>query len=181
MKDKVQLILQAKENRYLLQQKLFNKYQLPMVTINLNIPGMNKTLKIYHKLFKRIKKDFCYFLKKNKYLVLKEIIVKDDAGYYLILLLVSDCSIVQLKKYLVNCETNNEILSLIDIDIFDKNNQKISRTDINFKFKSCYLCNQPAKICVKLKKHSSEELINYVNLKITDYLKLKKQKNLFIL
>lgn len=156
-------LLLAKENHYLIQQQLFHQYQRPIVTINLNIPGFEKQQGLYQTFFNKIKIDFLVFLKLNRvnYQFLKEI--NDSAGNFLIIVFQNQIDCYNFKKQLILEELKNPSYQLVDIDLYDENNHKISRSELNYPLKKCYLCSNSAKYCARTKKHQLNLLLSYIN------------------
>jgi len=169
----VTTLLLAKENHYLVQQQLLKQYQQPIITINLNIPGVNKQQKIYQKFFSKVKNDFLVFLKLNRinYQFLKEI--NDVAGSFLIIVLQKEVNCLNFKKQLIEEELKNPSYQLVDIDLYDEKNHKISRSELNYPLKKCYLCSNSAKLCARIKNHPLDLLLLYLNKVIIQIFDIK--------
>ena len=155
-------ILGARENRAYLQEKLIKKFNLPLLVIRANYPGINKN-----------NKTTKYIIEVMYETILSRVspinINKIDSFEGNVYLLSIDTSPSQLKKMTVDIETNHPLGRLVDIDILDLNNHTLSRTDLGFPPRRCFICSAPAHNCVRSQKHSLEEILKYIEIKVSDY------------
>lgn len=155
-------ILDAREKRSYLQEKLIKKFNLPILVIRANYPGIdknNKTTKfivetLYHEL-----------LLKFSYTNLEKI----DSFEGLIYILSFEISPSDLKKIAIEMETSHPLGRLVDIDILNLQNHTLSRTDLGYAPRKCFICSSLAHNCVRSKKHSLEEVLKYIENKILYY------------
>ncbi|KAB8122029.1 MAG: holo-ACP synthase [Candidatus Phytoplasma cynodontis] len=175
-KHKEQNILYSREKRYLKQKQILKKYKKGLLIISLNIPGINKTKKIYKLFLKKIfYEKIIVFLKKEKiffFYYKNEKIIKDDAGFYLNLILnkYTQRSLNKIKKKIIKLENSNEIFSLLDIDIMNIFHTKIKRSDLKINPRKCFLCNKNAKLCSFKKNHSLKKILSFLKKKIKKFL-----------
>ncbi|MDC7244232.1 MAG: triphosphoribosyl-dephospho-CoA synthase [Sphaerochaetaceae bacterium] len=159
MIEKKEKILSSREERYQKIKKLKSDYNA-VITVKTNIPGDNKNLKIAYSLVK-------LFIKTIPNCYIDEILFFDsnDGPYYII---GSKFDAKIIKKSLITIEDSHELGRFIDLDVFD-GNKTLSR-DIPRK---CYLCNNIAFDCIRLKKHSVNEIIAYIENKSITYFETK--------
>ncbi|MDO5028447.1 MAG: citrate lyase holo-[acyl-carrier protein] synthase [Bacillota bacterium] len=152
MEDFVLAILDAREKRYEKQRQLVEKFQKPIISFMINIPGREKyseKLLAFHKQgIKKIEKllaDKIIYAEFNKELT---------GSYYLAAV---DLQALDLKKLMIDLE-NSPAGRLYDLDVFDKNMKQITRSLLGEKPRSCLLCKEPARICIRKQSHSFEDL-----------------------
>jgi phosphoribosyl-dephospho-CoA transferase len=56
------------------------------------------------------------------------------------------------------------------MDLIDTNNNRITRKYLKLPHRSCFLCNQYAKICAIKKKHKLNELLFFIKKKMKKFL-----------
>lgn len=155
-------ILDAREKRTLFLKSKLNGQTL-VISFSLNIPGENKKDKN-----KRI------FIEKYFYEYLKNInkitntssydMIEDANGYvYYIYLCLSSINPLDVKKDSLKFENSIGVSSkLIDIDIYEAIDKKISRQDLAKPARECFVCEKKAKECAFLQTHSEKELNLFV-------------------
>ncbi|WP_249728056.1 citrate lyase holo-[acyl-carrier protein] synthase [Spiroplasma attinicola] len=57
--------------------------------------------------------------------------------------------------------------------INDEKNHKISRSELNYPLKKCYLCSNSAKLCARTKNHPLDLLLSYINKVIIQIFDIK--------
>lgn len=165
-------ILEEREARALYQEELLNKYQKRLVVIKANYPGNNKNnTYVSYLVFKA-------YLEIKQHLTIIEItstLTKEG----LIIYLVVEQPLEDVKRKAINLE-NEEYGRLLDIDVYD-NNRQISRQDLGYEPRKCFLCDDLAIVCVRSQKHSINEVITYFQeLVIKDIFNDKVYQNLVI-
>ena len=148
-------ILDAKEDRAYLQEKIIKKYNLPLVVIRANYPGIDKNNKTTKYIVENIFNLILLRVSPNH-------VEKIDSFEGPIFLLSVDLSPTKLKKITVEIESNHPLGRLVDIDILDLDNHTLSRTDLGYLPRTCFVCSDLAHNCVRSRKHSLEELLKYI-------------------
>lgn len=166
-------ILDYREQRALYQQELLNTYQLRLVVIKANYPGANKgnlytnyvAFKGYLDLVKQLSIEFI------------------DAQYTLeglIIYLVVHDDLINSKKQALLIE-DSKLGRLLDIDVYDQDKQ-ISRQDLGYEPRPCFLCSNLAIVCTRNQSHSLEEIQDYfINLVMNDIFNGALYQNLAIM
>ena len=167
--ERLQEVLRAREERVINQKRLIKKYNLPLLSITLNIPGPEKDnakiRKIYHECLKAVKKELSK--KENtKIIYQKEYFSADGPESFLI---VEGLPVKELKKTAVKIEDNHPLGRLFDIDVLNERCYKISRQDIGISLRKCIICNDLAINCITSRKHKRKEIIEKVNKMIDDF------------
>lgn len=167
-------ILEAREIRRNKQVELIKRYKSSLVSFTLNIPGREKNRKIYREIHKEGMKSILKALKSKDYLIrYKEEVNKDTGreGY-----IVVDSHPIKLKEIGIAIEENHSLGRIFDIDVFDLYHRQISRKDLGLDPRTCLLCENNARKCIRLKNHSYRELIDEINRIWKEYKETYKTK-----
>lgn len=145
-------ILDAREERVYIQNELIKKYNLPILSFTMNIPGPVKTNEAIRKAFEYGKIKLLEKLEKNntKMLELKQKNTKTGDELWI----VADIKADDLKRIAVDIEEASFLGRIFDMDVIDVNFKKLSR---NF-FRKCLICDMQAQECGRSRRHSVEEL-----------------------
>ena len=153
MEATLQEILDARENRVKTQKSLLEKYNKPLVSFTMNIPGPVKVdrdvligFAIGDRLLRRSLQGKLVYARSHAPITGCE-------GFY-----VADMDAKQLKKLAVELEEIDPIGRLFDMDIIDENGRKIDRESLGYERRKCLLCNEDAAVCAGRRTHSWEEL-----------------------
>ena len=149
-------MLEAKEKRYYKIKSLTEKYEAPVLSFMLNIPGEDKNFKeavdFHKKYIEKIKK----LLKENKIKILFEEYENLITGMEYIGVLGGDGR--EIKKLMMEVEEESDGGRLLDLDIYDKDFSQISRSSLGLPERKCIICGDTARSCIKEERHKQEEL-----------------------
>ena len=149
-------ILDCREKRVAIQNEMIKKYNKPVISFTMNIPGPIKTNDEIKKAFDIGKNLILENLKKNNIEILEIQELNENTGNELF---ISANSLAKkIKNITVAIEESCELGRLFDIDIIDINFEKLSRKS----FRKCLICEAQAQECSRSRKHSVEELQNKV-------------------
>ncbi|MBU5269872.1 citrate lyase holo-[acyl-carrier protein] synthase [Clostridium cochlearium] len=158
MKDYTAMdILLAREERVEFQNTLLEKYKLPMLCLRVNYPGVikdNETSRGISNILKAEIED-----KFDTQIVYKCYKVTAEGP---ILILIIDNIAEEIKKYSIYVEQNHLLGRCVDIDVYNVDGTGISRTYLGYKPRKCFICEDMAQNCVRSRKHSMEQVINYI-------------------
>ncbi len=149
-------ILDAKEARVEKQRQLLEQGGT-LISFTLNIPGAVKTGSLFRQAFDEASKQICKQLEWNRCCIIRREESDSPAGYELYVLTNADPYMV--KNLMVQIEEDSDFGRLLDIDVLDKNGQKISRTAVGREQRKCFLCGETAAACSRSRKHSWKELM----------------------
>ncbi len=177
MKQSLDQILTAKENRFVLRQKIASENKTSL-SFTLNIAGFPKSNELITTFFNTILSELKIFLLANRIIIIdkNEINIIDKAGnFYLTKINNKNISEKEIKIITENFETTHKLGRLIDIDITDNKGNPVS----SGKEKNCYYCGKfPAIVCMRNKSHSYNELRNFIFNEIENYLSIKKKEKI---
>lgn len=145
------------------------------VSVSLNIPSYPKSSVLYESFFNVILSEIMRFLSANRIFIdiKNEVKITDEAGcFYTAPLIETKKDILPVKELCEKFEEEHKTGRIIDIDIFDKQNNPVSSN----KAKLCIFCNEkPALVCMHEKSHSYDEIRKLINFKIENYLYNKRK------
>lgn len=157
MNDFILKLLDAREERYKKQRALIDKFNKPLISFMLNTPGREKyteRLVSFQKL--GIEKIEKLLGEKILYAEFKE----EKTGSYYMALVNEDATF--LKKQMMTLE-DSPAGRLYDIDVFDENKKQVSRSSLGENPRRCFICKEPAKVCIREQRHSYEDLVQEMN------------------
>lgn len=145
-------ILSSREKRYAEIKKLKQVFNA-VITVKTNIPGNDKKNHLAYYLVKR----YFYLIPKELY---NSFVFYDDfdGPYYL---LGTNLNPRYVKNELISIEENTKLGRFIDLDVYDG-----IKTLTRGFMRKCYICENPAFICIREKKHSVIELIEFIENKV---------------
>lgn len=153
-------ILNSREDRANKQIEILREYPYSLISFTLNTPGIVKSSDLYNRIHQLGMDSIIKLLDdKGTRIRHKEVLNKStgNEGYISV-----DMDAKELKGLMVSIEINNELGRIFDIDVFDKEHNQMSRTDLGLETRKCLLCNKDAKVCMREKNHTYEELIERI-------------------
>ncbi|MGT2924171.1 citrate lyase holo-[acyl-carrier protein] synthase [Streptococcus caviae] len=157
-------MMAAREKRSFRQRDLLEKYkEQSLLCLTMNIPGPVKTSPALNQAFEEIVTDIRHELTKDT--VFDHLLMSDTGWEYY---LISSLPPETLKRKTIDIETAKPVGRLMDLDVLSLKDgyvQPISRQDLGFPARQCYICHENAKVCGRSRKHSIEEMrLAIVNL-----------------
>jgi len=152
----IEEVLICRERRVDIQNEMIKKYNMPLISFTMNIPGPIKTNQQIKKAFDIGKTLILEKLKENNIEVLEIKELDENTGNELFISVNSTAE--KIKSISVNIEESSLLGRLFDIDIINVNFEKLSRKS----FRKCLICEEQAQECGRSRKHSIEELQNKV-------------------
>ena len=145
-------ILDCREKRVAIQNKMIKKYNKPVISFTMNIPGPIKVNNKIKKAFDIGKNLILENLKENNIKVLEIQELNENTGNELFISVNSLAE--KIKNMTVAIEESCELGRLFDRDVIDINFEKLSRKS----FRKCLICEEQAQECGRSRKHSVKEL-----------------------
>ncbi|WP_423363165.1 citrate lyase holo-[acyl-carrier protein] synthase [Mycoplasma sp. P36-A1] len=144
-------LLQDREQRSIYQKKLQENNETLLV-IKANYVGANKNN--HYTAYAVIK---AYMILANKLNINDFYMTSDNEGLIMYILSSEEVKSAKLKAIEVE---DSFIGRLIDLDVYYQDIQ-YSRKDFNIAARTCFICDENAKICVRSQRHSYEQLKEY--------------------
>lgn len=157
-------ILDAREKRGIFIEDLINKYKESLISIRVNYPGSNKNNDICSSILE-IFDDIINGLYGESIIFRMFETSADGPSLFIII----EEEAASLKRKMMEIEEKHFLGRIIDIDVIDKNNKKISRNQFGYENRKCFLCGDDSRVCARLSRHSNEQLIKYINDRYREY------------
>lgn len=150
----IQGILEAREERVHLQQELQKIFQKPLLTHRVNTPGKIKDTPVSRGIFESVEIEL---KKRLKGTVLAEKMMISAEGP--VMIRVVDMPPDALKAVAISIENEHHLGRFVDLDVYDLRGVSLSRSELGYDPRSCYVCSEPAHVCARSQRHSLEELL----------------------
>ncbi len=161
-------ILAAKEERQKRQKRMLSEYGTAIASITLNIPGPEKDGPVLRQLC-----DYAISAMQARLEIAAMERVNLPTGPEAILAVRSGASAV--KQIAVSLEDEHAFSRLLDIDVFDAEGRQLSR-QTSGSYRSCLLCELPAAVCMRERKHGAEEIMAAVQGLLRQFLAFQTRK-----
>lgn len=167
-------ILTAKEERWELINNFINENKkLSYVLITTNIPFITKKNQREKIIFQEAKRVLFLNLLIENIEIVKFENIANEAGLGMIISIDTNSS--RLKRLCIQIEKNHVVGRLFDLDVFDFEGKLLSRKIFNHANRRCFICDNEAKICRKKNNHSKKQIEEYIERKMDQYNKFKKE------
>lgn len=159
-------ILEAREKRVELQERLLKKYKSTLICLRVNYPGINKDNEICRNIINIIEEIISEIYESK---ITLKLLKYTPEGPVLIIILKEEPMAV--KKITLEIEEKHMLGRCVDIDVYDAATLKsISRESFGIPKRKCFLCEEYAHNCVRSQKHSVYEVIEYINKCYKEYM-----------
>ncbi|MDQ0480045.1 triphosphoribosyl-dephospho-CoA synthase CitG [Hathewaya limosa] len=192
---KAEDILIAREQRVELQEKLMQQYNGNIVVMRVNYPGLKKYNKISISIIKVMYREIVRLLRQNNVELIHEELIGNVKEYNdinkiirneavciedknlaegPIVIFVCNENPLKLKKITTKLEEEHILGRCLDIDVYNESGNSISRRELGYGFRKCFLCNDIAHVCVRTKRHTENEVINFIKNSYKKYMLYEK-------
>lgn len=168
-------ILDAREQRALVQQSLLRQYAVPVISFSMNIPGPVKDTPLIRRAFSEGRARLADALRAAGLAVLHREEKREKTGCEL--LWAVDAGAEQLKALCQGIEQRDRLGRLFDMDVIDRSGKKIDRAVP----RCCIICGRPGPACASRRVHSVPELQQAVRRIITEHFLQKDRERLTVL
>jgi holo-ACP synthase len=167
MKYSVDDILLEREERVQFIGELLQRYNMPVVFIRANYPGIDKNNRLTNNIMHYI--DLVASDEFRDKIQMKQ--SKSSAeGPTIIFVLDEDP--VEVKKIAIEIEDEHLLGRCVDIDVYNPETlEGISRRDFGISARKCYLCENAAHSCIRSRKHDVTDVIEFINTSFEEFMK----------
>lgn len=160
-------VLASRELRQRRQQELLSLYDNTLVSFKLNIPGPVKYNPLIKKIFEEGLKELHLKLNSLSINILIEKVFYEATGpEYLAMV---DKEALEIKKITTDIEDTHPLGRVYDFDVWKGSEKQLSRRDMGLGPRRCFLCQEPAFVCARSRKHSLEEMLSHIETMAQDY------------
>lgn len=157
-------VLEARDRRAALQKQLLGRTRCPLICMTLNLPGRVKRTPLSSFFFDREKSRLLSRLRALGAETAATIRLEEDTGEEL-LLAVRGFSAPALKSLTLTLEEGSNAARLLDLDVLGRDGRPLERPAP----RQCFLCSQPAHLCIVSRAHPAELVQKKVTGLLTSY------------
>ncbi len=158
-------ILQAREDRVLKQRSLITAYHCPLISFTMNIAGPVKVSPLIRRAFHEGLRMLDEQLPVEHVLYHDtDISVTGCQAMYAV-----DMDALHLKKLCTDIEDATPLGRLFDMDVLDRNGNKLDRETVGGLSRDCIVCGTPGRGCAAGRLHTASELQATTHLIISNY------------
>jgi holo-ACP synthase len=161
-------VLEAREARWNERLRLVGEYGLPLLTFTLTIPGPEKTGDIFIQVHRKILGELKGYFNNRKISLIHLVERKGFDGPEAFMIL--DTSAEELKRMVLAFEEEHPIGRVLDLDVMDRDGKCLSREAAGLPPRKCILCNSPARECIVLRRHDTDEVLSRIREMVSSYL-----------
>lgn len=148
-------VLEARERRWSQLASYCKGLKRPVIVLTMNIPGPEKNNRVVTLAFDRIIQDLAAYTRGTLLLLERQC---PSTGPYAFFIDREERDPLVLKKMMAQFDTRHPVGRWIDLDVRRADLSAVSRTELGFPERTCFICGRRAKECARSRRHSAEEL-----------------------
>ncbi|MBU3146473.1 citrate lyase holo-[acyl-carrier protein] synthase [Clostridium sp. CF012] len=158
-------ILLSREKRIEFQEKLIQKYKMPILVVRVNYPGLNKDNRFSQEITLIIEQMVSEIF---SYAIQYKIMTTTAEGPIVIMSINKGAK--DIKSTTLDIEDKHLLGRCVDVDVYDEKGRGISREEFGLGMRKCYICDDIAHNCVRSKKHTFDEVEGFIKRKFAEYM-----------
>ncbi len=160
-------VLAARERRVARQQAALTRWQQPLISLTLVMPGPLKNSPTARYLAQVAADEVLACCARNAWTLLAEERIDQVAGPELLYVVVAEAE--ALKRALTGLEEAHPLGRLWDLDVIDPEQGSLSRRTLGLESRRCLLCEQPGHACARARTHPLEDLLRFIKQRVDAY------------
>lgn len=160
----LQDVLDNRDQRVLRQNAALAKYERPIVSLTIIMPGPVKDNETTRYLMQEAVANLREICGKRRWAILDQNITMSITGSEAIFTI--DAPAEDLKQQLISLEDEHPLGRLWDLDVIAPDRVSFSRTQLGFSGRKCLVCDEPAFACGRSRNHSLDELLGSIRDRI---------------
>ena len=156
-------ILAARDGRQEALSRALSEGRQATVFLSLNIPGAEKTPPGSEELFRWALAEMLKGFPGTTMLENSS----DALGHYAILAV--STAPIEVKKHCMALETRTPSARLIDLDVYSSKGEQVDRKSLGLPARPCLVCSQDAVECMRMQRHSFDEVIGKARELLTPF------------
>ncbi len=166
----------SRERRAERQRDFLTRYNRPLISFMLNIPGAIKRGDLFDSAFDEGVRRIEQLLREADFFVAERAVFQEFTGneFYAVIGESNSAkkkenspSAEEIKRLLMKAEEADSLGRLFDIDVLRADGRKVSRGDIGAAERRCLLCENDAHACARSRSHSVAELLSAITATIS--------------
>lgn len=159
-------LFEAREERVVIIDQLLKYYNTPLLVMRVNYPGLKKTNDVTLNIIRDMSTLICNLF--GDKVCFKSL--RQGAEGPIFLAAVKE-DVLALKRVAIDLEEKHALGRCLDLDVYTCMGKSISRQELGYPRRKCYLCEDYAQHCVRARRHSEREVIEYIEEKFREYRK----------
>lgn len=147
------------------EERVIKKYKMPLLVLKVNYPGINKSNDITNNIIESLDELLSDIF--SIFIGFKMLRVTSDGP---VLSIAIDKEAKSIKEIAIHIEDNHTLGKCVDLDVIDTHINKISRRQLGFKKRKCFICGGNSEECIEQNKHKPDEIIHYIVNKYREYM-----------
>lgn len=160
-------LLEAREKRVQLIAKLQKRYETPLLVLRVNYPGLKKSNAVTLSIIQDMSALICAI--SGDRVCFKSLHQGAEGPIFLAAI---EEDVLVLKRAAMDLEEQHTLGRCLDIDVYDRSGKSLSRQELGYPSRKCYLCDDSAHHCVRARRHSEAKVIEYIEERFSDYKEL---------
>ena len=160
-------VLKAREARASVQQAWLRRFEQPMVSTTLVWPGEVKDTPLARQVMAEATDAFSQLLRKHRWGVSRHDVRFQPTGPEAFWSVAAPAWMI--KHVTAHLEDHHPLGRLWDIDVFCPTSGVIKRSAIRQPMRKCFICNEAAHVCSRMRRHSQNELAQVIEDLAYDY------------
>lgn len=160
----------AREERAKRQEELRLRFQQPLISMTMNVPGPDKDLPLAE-LLKRMAVsciESAFFTSRIKIDYSESRKTAAGPEFFLV---PEGIGARALKRMMIDIENSHPLGRFFDIDVIDADGTHLERASFGFPPRQCIICDRPAIECIRKGTHSLDELLDEMGAMVLTYLR----------
>lgn len=157
-------LLTAREKRVDMIEKLLKHFNTPLLVMRVNYPGLKKTNDVTLKIIQDLSSFICRIF--GDKVCFKSQLQGAEGPIFMAAI---EEDVLALKKAAMVLEEKHSLGRCLDLDVYDPMGRSISRQELGYPRRKCYLCEDYAHLCVRARRHSEREVIEYIEERFREY------------
>lgn len=150
-------LLEAREKRVELIAKLLKRYETPLLVMRVNYPGLQKTNDVTLNIIHDMSALILTIL--GERVCFKSLRQGAEGPIFMAAV---EQDVLTLKSAAIDLEERHALGRCLDLDVYDNSGRSISRQELGYSKRKCYLCEEYAQHCVRARRHREHEVIEYI-------------------
>ena len=150
-------MLAARDHRVEQQRDFIARFHHPVICFMLNIPGTHKVGEDFYWAFETGLQRIGHSLDQNGIRIEAEEKDVEVTGY--VYYASVDAEAIRVKELMCLIEDADRLGRIFDIDVIQKDGQKVSREEFGMPPRKCLMCEEEAHLCARNRTHAVPEMV----------------------
>ncbi|MDP4143671.1 MAG: citrate lyase holo-[acyl-carrier protein] synthase [Bacillota bacterium] len=166
MNNTIEDVQNDKERRKRFQKYLIDKYNMTLLVMTPNYPGIYKTNYLTEAIIEAMDHALIDIFADEVQLKIYRITLEGPTSIMLI-----DKDAQMIKRITIDIERKHILGKCVNIAVYDNWGDRVNRTDLGYNSRECSICGGNFDECNASKRHSEAEIIRFIRENYVKYMK----------